>query len=184
VTDFHSVSTVVLTAALFLWPLGVAAGSDDHRISDVAVKAAMLYNFAKFTSWEGLRQGAPIVACLVGDERIAAAFVETVQGRAIDGHALEVLVPTESAAWGSCNLMFFAAAQAERSSAAIEVLKALPILTVGDGAGFAQIGIIGLYVESERVRFAINLDALERSGLHLSSQLLSLANVVRNRPVR
>jgi hypothetical protein len=80
--------------------------------------------------------------------------------------------------------MFFAAAQAERSSAAIEVLKALPILTVGDGAGFAQIGIIGLYVESERVRFAINLDALERSGLHLSSQLLSLANVVRNRPVR
>jgi hypothetical protein len=55
------------------------------------------------------------------------------------------------------------------------------VLTVGDGRGFAQAGgIIELYVEAARIRFAINVDAAERSGVRLSSRLLGLAKVVRD----
>jgi hypothetical protein len=41
-------------------------------------------------------------------------------------------------------------------------------------------GIIELYVEGGRMRFAINVDAVERSGLCISSRLLGLAKVIRN----
>ena len=60
-------------------------------------------------------------------------------------------------------------------------LYMLPVLTVGDGKGFSHAGgIIELFVEGGKMRFAINMDAAERAGLHLSSRLLGLAKVVRD----
>jgi hypothetical protein len=54
------------------------------------------------------------------------------------------------------------------------------VLTISDGKGFAEAGgMIELYVEEGRMRFAINMGATERSGLHLSSRLLRLAKVIR-----
>ena len=47
------------------------------------MKAAFLYNFAKFAEWPALPSGAPIVVCIVGDDAIAAALVETVRGQNI-----------------------------------------------------------------------------------------------------
>jgi hypothetical protein len=63
----------------------------------------------------------------------------------------------------------------------LAVIKTLPVLTVSDGKDFSQAGgIIELFVESGRMRFAINMDAAEGSGLRLSSRLLGLAKVTRN----
>ncbi len=69
----------------------------------------------------------------------------------------------------------------ERSAGGLAEIKTLPVLTVSDGKGFSLAGgIIELYVEGGRMRFAINVDAAERSGLRLSSRLLGLAKIVRN----
>ena len=59
-------------------------------------------------------------------------------------------------------------------------MKGAPVLTVGDGDGFARGGgMIGLFVEDGRMRFAINPNAAQRAGLRLSSQLLKLARIVK-----
>ena len=148
---------------------------------DVAVKAAFLFNFAKFAEWPALPAGAPIVVCIVGDDGIAAALVDTVRGQNISGHALEVRRPQDSAAWRACHLLFIADAEARRSAGGLGAIRTLPVLTVSDGKGFSQAGgIIELYVEGGRMRFAINVDAAERSGLRLSSRLLGLAKIIRD----
>jgi hypothetical protein len=166
-------------ALCVLWAPPVWA--DDDVAPDVTVKAAFLYNFAKFAEWPGLRAGAPIVVCFVGDDGIAAAFVQTVRGQNISGHALEVWQPQDGDSWRRCNLLFVSAAETRRSLTGLASVRTEPVLTVGDGRGFAQAGgIIELYVEAARIRFAINVDAAERSGVRLSSRLLGLAKVVRD----
>jgi hypothetical protein len=61
-------------------------------------------------------------------------------------------------------------------------IKTLPVLTVSDGERFSEAGgIIELYIDGGRIRFAINVDAAERSGLRLSSRLLGLAKIMRDR---
>ena len=77
------VASIALAATLFAAP-GIAADA----APDVVVKAAFLYNFAKFAEWPALPSGAPIVVCIVGDDGIAAAVVETVRGQNISGHTL------------------------------------------------------------------------------------------------
>jgi hypothetical protein len=178
------VAIIVLTATLIAAP-GVAAGNGIDEASEVSVKAAFLFNYAKFAEWPALLPGAPIVVCIVGDDAIADAFAVTVRGQNINGHRLDVSRPQDNATWWGCNLLFIADGHVQRSTLGLVGTKTLPVLTVSDGKGFSQAGgIIELYVEDGLMRFAINVDAVERSGLRLSSRLLGLARITRDRDVQ
>ena len=173
-----SLAPLALAIVSAVAPAYAAAGD---VADDVAVKAAFLYNFAKFAEWPALAPGGAIALCVVGDDRIANALVETVRGQNISGHALEVSRPQDSATWRSCHLLFVANAETKRAAGGLNGIKTLPVLTVSDGKAFSQTGgIIELFVEGGRMRFAINVDAVEGAGLRISSRLLGLAKVTRN----
>lgn len=169
-----------LTATLLAAAL-VSAGQAPTTASDVAVKAAFLFNFAKFAEWPDLPAAAPIVTCIVGDDAIAAAFVDTVGTQRIDGRAMQLATQQDATAWRNCQLFFIGDDEARRSAAGLNRLKSLPVLTVSDSKNFASAGgIIEFYLDNGRMRFAINPDAAERAGLRLSSRLLGLARIVRD----
>jgi hypothetical protein len=173
----------IALAAMLIAGSGIAAGGVTDAAPDVAVKAALLYNFAKFAEWPGLPVGAPIAFCIVGDDAIAAALAETFRGQNINGHALDVSRAQGSPWWGECRVLFVASAEAQRSVGGLAAIKMLPVLTVSDGKDFSHAGgIIELYVEGGRMRFAINVDAAEQSGVRLSSRLLGLAKIIRTGP--
>jgi hypothetical protein len=160
--------------------MAVQAGGSTTRTTDVAgVKAAFLFNFARFTVWPALAADAPIVACIVGDDGIAAAFTEIGRGHTVDGHPLVVGQPQDSTTWRACHLLFITEAQMRRSPNALTGIATLPVLTVSEAKGFAKTtGIIELYTNAGQLRFLINVEAAERAGLRLSSRLLSLAKVM------
>lgn len=172
---------LALAAALAVVPAAAAATTAD-KAPDAAVKAAFLFNFAKFAQWPALGAGSPIGICVVGDDGVSAALVEIVRGRHINGRAVEIWRPYNSAPWRDCQVLFVGTSETHRSVAALRGITALPVLTVSDDRGFAKAegGIVELYVQRGRMRFAINLDAVERSGLRLGSHLLQLATVTRD----
>ena len=56
------------------------------------------------------------------------------------------------------------------------------VLTVGEADGFpAEGGIITFKLEDGRVHFQINRVAAEQAQIHISSKLLSLAQIVKGR---
>ena len=62
-----------------------------------------------------------------------------------------------------------------------ETVKGVFVFTVSDAARFAQTGgMVELFVENGRMRFAVNVDALERAHVRLSSRVLALAKIVRD----
>jgi hypothetical protein len=174
-----ALACLVLVAALIAAP-GRATGTSAD-VTSSAVKAALLYNFAKYTEWPALRSGAPILACVVGDDGIASALVDTVRGQNINGHAIEVQRGQDSARWGGCHLLFIANTETKRSAGGLTGIRTFAVLTVSDGKSFSHAGgIIELYVEDGLMHFANNLDAVDRAGLRLSSRLLGLAKIIRD----
>jgi hypothetical protein len=154
-----------------------AAAAD---VSRAALKAGFLYNFARFAEWPALPAGAAIALCIVGDDEIAAALAEMVNGQNISGHALDVSRPTDGRTWRGCHLLFFADRETKQFAVGKSGIVALPILTVSDSKDFSQSGgIIEFYIDDGRMRFAINVDAAEHAGVRLSSRLLGLAKIVR-----
>lgn len=173
-----SLALAALTATLAASPAVVRAQAP--VASETAVKAAFVYNFAKFTDWHGRAPGTTLTVCVVGNQDLAAALTDTIQVNRVGGHAVAVRKVSASEAVGACDVVVVPAAEMRRAGAALRTLRTLPVLTVGEGENFArQHGIIGLFAEDGRLRFAINPEAADRAGIKLSSRLLSLARIVR-----
>jgi hypothetical protein len=176
---------VVRLLAVLIATLSALAGSARAAAdpaSDTQVKAAFLYNFAKFAEWPASTRA--ITMCIIGDTRVASELVKTVRDKRLDGRVLEVKGIGGDAPMVACDVLFISASETERASVVLATLRSLPILTVSDSPGFARrSGIIELVVERERMHFAINPDAATRAGVRLSSRLLGLARIVRDEHV-
>jgi hypothetical protein len=54
-------------------------------------------------------------------------------------------------------------------------------LVIGQGEGFAERGGgIQFFLEANKLRFAVNVDAIHRARLTVSSKLLALAKIVHD----
>jgi hypothetical protein len=155
-----------------------AVGMDD--VPDVPVKVAFVINFAKFTEWPVMAAGIPIVLCVAGDDGMATAMVQAVQGQHLSGHSFAAVRSQDTREWRVCHVLFISDSEIRHVASGLSEIRALPVLTVSDAKGFAERGgMIELYVEAGRMRFRINQAAAERSGLRLSSRLLGLATVIQ-----
>jgi hypothetical protein len=156
----------------------LAAQVEAQPVAEPALKAAFLYNFAKFTEWPpaAMPPRTPLVIC-TNDPNVASALADMTRSRSIAGHSVEVRTPAlDDAARSGCHVLYAANLDAPRASRLLGELKSAATLTVGDLDQFVALGgIAQLFIEKDRVRFRIGVAAADRAGLRLASQLLSLA---------
>jgi hypothetical protein len=147
------------------------------------LKAAFLYNFAKFTEWppDALAPAQRLSLCVMGDASVADALEQTIQGRNVEGHELTVRVVKVSDPIRACHLLYASGLDAQRSTQLLRALNGAAVLTVADSDRFAQSGgVAQLILEGDRIRFAINVASARRARLTLSSKLLNLAKIVKD----
>ena len=66
-------------------------------------------------------------------------------------------------------------------SEVLKSLKGTSALVVGESEGFAERGGgIQFFPEDKKLRFAVNVDAIQRARLTVSSKLLALARIVHD----
>lgn len=151
--------------------------------SEYEVKAAFLYNFAKFTAWPPAPEAppAPFAICVLGEDRFGTAL-DVLQGKPVDGRPVVVRRMVEPEDLQRCRIVFVGPPHADRMDRLSRTLQDQPVLTVGDSPGFVRSGgMIGFVIEDGRIRFEIDPDRISPTGLTVSSQLLNLAVIVRGR---
>lgn len=151
--------------------------------TELELKATYLLNFLRFvrrTEAPAMSAEDSIQVAVVGDENLGRELRRVVQGKHIDGRAILVQSLPETDPVRGFDMVFFGNLAPSQLTRAIEQLRGSPVLTVGDCDDFVDRGgMIGLFFEDRRLRFAINADAAEGAGLRISSNLLSLAAEVR-----
>jgi hypothetical protein len=162
--------------------LSRAAVSAQSPISESQVKAAYLYNFAKFIAWPDQSFGggnAPLEICVLNDSSFESTLKGIVSLRSIDNHPVQVVHIDTSANIHSCHILFIRSALNRDTRGMIESLRNSGIVTVGEADGFLEEGgIIRFALQDGRVQFQVNLKAATEAGLHISSRLLSVATRV------
>lgn len=146
------------------------------------VKAAFLFNFAKFVEWPGLDPASePINLCVVGDDPFGGFLDQIVKGKVANGRAVEIRRIAATQKLEGCQIAFIPASERKRTPAILDRLGRTGVLTVGETEDFTRRGgVIGFYLDGNHVRFEVNTDAAGRAGLRISSKLLSLAKIVRD----
>jgi hypothetical protein len=161
-----------------MWVTGARAQVDEYQ-----VKAAFLYNFAKFVEWPAQSFGSPsepISICVLGQNPFGRILDEVVSGKALVGRQFTVRQVSDARQTGRCQIIFVSTPEPKLFRAILADLKASSALTVGDVSGFAAAGgVINFKVEGDRVRFEINVQAARERSLTISSKLLNLAQIVK-----
>lgn len=159
------------------------AHADQGLAEESAVKAAYVYNFGKFTEWPSdvWGQSQKLRVCLAGPMDEFARAVEALQAKApIQGRAVEVASVARPADLAACHMLVLTGRE-RIAQDWLRTAAGTPVLTVSDAEGFTGAGgIVGLFIDAEKVRFEINLDAAQRGRLKLSSHLLKLARIVKD----
>jgi hypothetical protein len=164
---------------------GASATMRAQTVAAPELKALFLLNFTRFTEWPDIAPATPLVLCVLGDEPVLEALSVAAQSQHVNDHRIQVARMTVAGAWPSCHVLFVSGTAVKTASALLESVRVSPILTVSDQSLFAQsTGVIELYAEGERMKFAINVDSLQRAHLRISSRLLGLAKIVKSEAVQ
>jgi len=159
-----------------------AARCQQPALSEAQVKAAFVYNFAKFVEWpdQAHTQAEPIVVGVAGDPQLAAVVEETLRGKNVQGRRFEVRDFPSPESLSLCHILFVASHDKLNVQRTLHVTRNSPTLTIGEIRGFSDWGgIIELVLEENKFRFEINAGAARRGGLKVSSRLLRLARSVK-----
>ena len=154
-----------------------------QEIEEYQVKAAYLYNFAKFVDWPAAAFASPttpLSICILGEDPFGGGLHEVVRGKTAGGRILAVRSLSDISGARGCHVLFISAVEWKANRPVLGRLAGSGVLTVGEAPGFTTGGgIVNFKLEGRRVRFEINVDAARQAQLQISSKLLSLAEIVR-----
>jgi hypothetical protein len=173
--------------ATLIWSLGLAlllavcgARAQEPQPTEYQIKAAFLFNFARFVEWPPAAfasAGLPIVIGILGENPFGEDLARTIRGKTIDNHPLvikEFRSPTEAT---NCHILFVSPKVKERLPDVFQGLKGASVLTVGETERFTESGgMINFFREGTKIRFQINKSAASRARLEISAKLMSLAS--------
>jgi hypothetical protein len=144
------------------------------------VKAAYLFKFLSYVEWSPSALDdaeAPFVIGVLDAEDVRAALQVIVSDQVARGHRGVVRAIRRDESLSGVHVLFVG----RSATAELPKLAGRPgILLVSESEGALDKGaMINLVRVEDRVRFEIAPQAAERSGLHISSRLLSLAQFVK-----
>jgi hypothetical protein len=169
-------SMLLVTAGSLLVTAGHAA--DGAATREDELKAAYVFNFAKFVEWPASAEGRPLTFCVVNAGGLSSALANAVSEKHIGARSLGVRALSASDSRDSCDLLFVSSSLVGKGGLTGHRAD-LPVLTISDAEGFASHGgMIEIFAEGNRIRFNINAENARRAGLRISSNLLRLATKV------
>lgn len=164
--------------ALFSLPTVVAG---ERNSEDSLLKAAFIYNFAKFTHWPQESWDAPntpLNLCTMGNDALVSNL-SRLSKETVAGHPVSINTFDPGVEDSDCHILYIATSEHKHFTRFIQQTHDAPVMTISEIPGFAGSGgIIQLYREQQQIRFKINLGVARDRGLTLSARLLDLAELV------
>lgn len=155
-----------------------AEAAKQRTAEEYELKAAFLFNIAKFVEWPAgafANAGAPIVVGVAGTDPFGIQLDRTLNGQTANGRPFRVERFGSLAEVSGCHILFL-------NGVRMGTIR-IDALTVGDTKDFcARGGMVGLQIQNELLVIEVNLAAVSRAGLKISSQLLKLAKIVDGLP--
>jgi uncharacterized protein DUF4154 len=175
---------IVLFSSAYYLP--TASTAQVRPPSEYELKAAFLFNFAKFVDWPSnsfANPEAPFLVCVLGPDPFGGALDGALRGKVVAEHPVNITRVKHVADLVGCQILFVAASESRHLPEILAKLRGHCVLLIGETDDFASSGgAIQFTLEDNRVRFFINPDAADRAGLKISSKLLALAKIVRDAP--
>jgi len=178
----NTTNVVILMALLVSGVIDGTTKSFADSLQEYQIKAAFLYNFAKFIEWPAAAfkdAQSPLTLCILGKDPFGDAL-DSLRDKTIEGRKLVIRRVSKIEEADKCHILFVSASEKDTLSHILKATRSWNILTVGDTKGFAESGVmINLITTDDKVGFEINVDAAKHASLGISSKLLKLGKIIK-----
>lgn len=151
-------------------------------MSEPEVKAALLFNFARFTEWPSSQSRRDL--CVIGWTPLSTALAQFDQRPlAAKDPVLRIRYNVAIDETGDCAMVYIPPTESRRLNYLLNTLANRPILTVSDIESFTGAGgMIGIVREDSHIRFDVNTDAAGSVGIHFNAHMLRAAHKIVGGP--
>ncbi|HEY1172469.1 MAG TPA: YfiR family protein [Verrucomicrobiae bacterium] len=148
--------------------------------TEYEIKAAMIYRLAQFMEWPSNRfdsASAPLSLAIMGKDPFGDSIDTVLKNQKIgDRDILIHRLPSHADNRTNHHVIYLSTSLSAEAQNIISSVRTNAVFTVGEGEDFTtRGGHARIYLEQKKVRFEINIAAMERSGLKLHSQVMKLA---------
>ncbi len=180
VARIRALSAVLLFSSVL--PASAVNPSAANQPSESDVEAVYLFDFGKFVRWPPAADQGVLRICVAGSQTFAAALQKTIANENIGGRPLDVRLMMHPADEAGCAILFIESTEHAHVDELLQAVATRPTLTVSDMPDFlSRGGMIQFQVVEKRVRFSVDLNAVNRAHLTMSSELLKVALSVKGR---
>lgn len=169
---------LVIFAALFI---GIGPAGAAVQLQEQKIKAGLLYNFVKYTSWPQssfAKPDDPFQICLLGGDSFEGAL-DPLQGRTAQKRSINILKIYEPDSLSRCHVAFIHRSQKENIVQILDAVRGQPVLLLSDIDDFSRIGGMVEFSNptQKRIQLYLNKHDIESAGLFVGDPLLKLAQL-------
>jgi len=173
---------ILLSSALVAILHGSARAQSDTSELERRVKAAYLYKFAGYVEWPDSLfpdPTTPVRIAVLGDDKLRDELATMVLGHTVNGRAVVVSGYSEEDSLEGVHVLYVGRQETSRLPRLKDDARKRSVLLVSEGDDAIDKGsVIAFVLSRRRVRFDISVACATKSGLTLSSRLLSVARTV------
>ncbi|MHC4266915.1 MAG: YfiR family protein [Planctomycetota bacterium] len=178
------VISLIIILIFYCMGIGTSISYAEPKKKEYHIKAAFLLNFAKFTEWPPhvfSETSSSLTLYILGKDPFDEAL-KTIEDKIVKGRKLVVRKASCIEDIKECHILFISTSEKKNLSEILTKIKDKPILTVAETKNFCQSGgTVNFIVVKNKVHFEINVDAAKRTGLKISSKLLKLSAIIKER---
>ena len=157
------------------------AQAQDSKPSEYEIKAAFLYNFAKFVDWpvESFRDDSSNLTLGILGVDLFGPALDVLKDKTVKGRKITIKRSKNMEDLKGCQILFISASEKGNLKQILNALRDSNVLTVSEIERFANRGgIVNFIRVDNKIQFEINPEAAQRNKLKISSHLLRLARIV------
>jgi hypothetical protein len=150
-------------------PAALAGDSEDE------LKSAAVWLFVQYSNLEPGLDGA-ITVGILGRSAFGQALRRTLEGKSTGGHPVRVVDAKSDLR--CCQILYLATDKREEIRGVLQATQPLRALTIGESDHFLDAGgAVNLFLADGHIGFETSLDALNRCGVTISSNLLKFGQI-------
>ena len=166
---------ILLTLAVSL--AGLVAGAQQAE-PEARLKAVFLYNFTKYIEWHESASSDFIIG-IAGPTAVQEALQDIAKANKVQNRRIVIREFDKPEEIEHCNILFISANFPYQLRSVVSRVDA-GMVTVTEKAGSASLGAdFNFVIVNDKLKFEVNMDAINQAQVKVSSQLLKLAIIVQ-----
>ena len=143
------------------------------------LRSAIVLSFLRYSAWsDRVAENSPLTVGVVGRSSFPQVLRRALEGESANSHPIRVLDLTTAGNPPCCQVIYVATGKSAEIRSALQRTRACRALTIGEDDRFLEYGgAVNLLIVDGHMSFEVSLEALDRSGVEISSKLLRFGQI-------